>query len=153
MPNGLSIINGEILGSSYGSFAGMLAIDERSAQLRWLAEKPYDRGEPLMAGLQSFPLLIKPGGKLGFSEQHEDNLQARRTVIGQDKQGRMLFLVASQGYFTLHRLSVYLTESDLDLEIAMNLDGGPSSGILVANPREIVPAQSLLPLVILAYDR
>ena len=73
--------------------------------------------------------------------------------IGQDRQERILVMVASHGYFTLHQLSVYLTESDLDLDIALNLDGGPSSGILIANPPEIIPAQSLLPLVIVADAR
>jgi hypothetical protein len=98
-------------------------------------------------------VLVKPGGVLGFPEHFEDNLQARRTVIGQDQEGRILFVVAPRGHFTLHRLSRYLTESDLNLDIAINLDGGPSTGILVANPQEIIPSQTPLPIVILAYPR
>ena len=152
-PNGLTIINGQPFGSSYESFGGMLAISEQGAELRWLAEQPYVPGEPLLAALQSFPVLVKPGGQLGFPEQYEDNVQARRTVIAQDREGRILILVAPRGTFTLHRLSVYLTESDLNLDIAMNLDGGPSTGILVANPREVVGSQISLPFVILAYAR
>ena len=62
----------------------------------------------------------------------------------------MLFMVAPEGYFTLHQLSVYLTESDLNLDIAVNLDGGGSTGILVANPPEIIPPTRPLPFVILA---
>jgi len=123
------------------------------AELRWLAQKPYEAGEPLRAGLQSFPMLVKPGGELGFPEQFEDNLPARRTVIGQDRAGRILLMVAPRGYFTLHRLSLYLTGSDLELDIAINLDGGPSSGILVANPLEAIPSQTLLPIVILVHAR
>lgn len=153
IPNGLTILNGQALGSSYDSFAGMLAISALGAEVRWLAEKPYDGDEPLHAGLQSFPLLVKPGGELGFPQEFEDSLQARRTVVAQDRQGRVLFMVAPRGYFTLHGLSLYLTESDLNLDIALNLDGGPSSGILVAEPRELVPAQTLLPVVILVYPR
>jgi hypothetical protein len=153
IPTGLIIVDRETIGSSYGAFAGMLAITGSGAKLRWLANKPYDPNESLLAALQSFPVLVKPGGKLGFPEQYEDNLQARRTVIGQDQDGRMLLMVADQGYFTLHQLSVYLTESDLNLNIAINLDGGPSSGILLADPQEIIPAQSLLPLVITVYVR
>jgi len=153
IPNGLTIVDGVAFGSSYDAFAGMLAIDDNGAELRWLADDPYDPNEPLLAALQSFPILVQPGGKLGFPEQHEDNLQAIRTVIGQDNDGRMLLMVAPQGYFTLHQLSVYLTESDLNLDIAINLDGGPSSGILLADPREIVPAGIMLPLVILVHGR
>jgi exopolysaccharide biosynthesis protein len=152
-PNGLTIVDGEPIGSSYDDFAGMLAIDDDGAELRWLADTPYDPSEVLTAAMQSFPILVKPGGELGFQEQHEDNLQARRTVVGQDKDGRMLFIVAPRGYFTLHQLSAFLTESDLDLDIAINLDGGPSSGILVANPHQVIPALTFLPLVILVYAR
>jgi len=153
IPNGLTIAGGKTLGNSYDVFAGMLVINETGAELRWLANKPYDLNEEPLAALQSFPVLVKPVGKIGFPEQYEDGVQARRTVIGQDTNGRILFIVASKGYFTLHQLSVYLTKSDLDLDIAINLDGGPSSGILVANSQEIIPAQTPLPLVILAYAR
>jgi hypothetical protein len=153
IPNGLTIVHGETMGNSYDAFAGMLAIAEAGPELRWLAQKPYDPYEPLLAALQSFPVLVKPGGELGFPQQNEDYQKARRTIIGQDREGRILLMVAPQGYFTLHQLSVYLTESDLDLDIAINLDGGPSSGILVADPLEEIPAQTLLPVVIAVYDR
>jgi Phosphodiester glycosidase len=153
IPNGLTIVHGQTFGSSYDSFAGTLAIQEGWAEVRWLAQRPYDATESLQAALQSFPLLVKPGGELGFPAEFEDNVKARRTVIAQDREGRILFLVAPRGHFTLHQLSLYLTESDLDLEIALNLDGGPSSGLWVSNPREVIPSQTLLPIVILAYPR
>ena len=152
-PNGLTIVDGQTTGSSYDSFGGMLAIGQASAELRSLSETPYDPSEPLLAGLQSFPVLVKPGGVLGFPVEFEDNLKARRTVIAQDREGRILFIVTPRGHFTLHQLSLYLTLSDLNLNIALNLDGGPSTGILVANPREIIPSQTLLPFVILVYVR
>ncbi|MGE5776222.1 MAG: phosphodiester glycosidase family protein [Chloroflexota bacterium] len=153
IPNGLTVVNGETLGSSYGSFAGMLAISDYGTELRWLEQRPYNPYEQLRAALQSFPMLVKPGGELGFAEEHEDNVKARRTVIGQDRSGRILFIVAPRGYFTLHQLSVYLTGSDFDLNIAVNLDGGPSTGIWLAEPRETISSQTLLPIVILAYPR
>lgn len=153
IPNGLTIIQSQAFGSSYESFGGMLAISDQWAELRWLAQKPYYAGEPLWAGLQSFPVLVKPGGVLGFPAAFEDNVRARRTVIAQDREGRILFLLAPRGHFTLHQLSLYLTESDLNLDIAINLDGGPSSGIMLAEPREIIPSQTLLPIVILVYPR
>ena len=152
-PNGLTIVNGEASGRSYSGFGGMLAIKEDRAELRWLVQKPYNSYEPLQAALQSFPILVRPGGGLGFGAERENNVSARRTVIGQDTDGRILFIVAPQGYFTLHQLSVYLTESDLNLDIAVNLDGGGSTGLLVADPREIIPPDRSLPFVILVYTR
>ena len=46
-------------------------------------------------------MLVKPGGELGFPAEREDNVAARRTVIAQDQAGRILFIVAPRGYFTL----------------------------------------------------
>lgn len=152
-PNGLTIVNGEAFGRSFDGFGGMLAISESNAELRWLIQRPHSANEPLRAALQSFPILVEPGGQLGFGPERENNVPARRTAIAQDKNGRILFIVAPQGHFTLHQFSAYLTESDLDLDIAINLDGGGSTGILVANPQEIIPPTRPLPFVILVHAR
>jgi len=151
-PDGLTIVDGQATGRSFNR-GGMLAIDETRAELRWLAQEPYNSFEPLQAALQSFPILVKPGGGLGFGAERESHASARRTVIGQDKAGRILFIVAPQGYFTLHQLSVYLTESDLNLDIAVNLDGGGSTGILVADPHEVISPSRAIPFVVLVYAR
>lgn len=152
-PDGLTIVNGQASGQSFNGFGGMLAIKDSGAELRWLVQKPYDVDESLHAALQSFPILVQPGGSLGFGAERENNVSARRTVIGQDKDGRILLIVTPQGHFTLHRLSAFLTESDLDLDIAVNLDGGGSTGILVTNPSEVIPSGRTLPFVILVYPR
>lgn len=153
IPTGLTVVGGEAMGSSYGDFAGMLAVTSNGPELRWLAQQPYDPNEALEAALQAFPLLIKPGGELGFPAENEDNQAARRTAVARDRQGRFLFIVAQLGYFTLHHFSAYLAGSDLDLDIALNLDGGPSSGLLLADPAEQVPAFSALPVVITVNQR
>jgi len=153
IPTGLTIVDGEAIGSSYGDFAGMLAISAAGPELRWMALQPYAPGEALHSGLQSFPLLIKPGGEMGFPAEYEDYQAARRTVIGMDREGFILLMVAARGSFSLHQMSRYLAESDLNLDIALNLDGGPSSGILLAEPYEIIPAFSPLPVVIAVFKR
>lgn len=153
IPTGLTVINSQPMGVSYEGYGGMFAVTADGPQLRALAQNPYVPGESLQAALQSFPLLVKPGGVLGFPEAYEDNLQARRAVVARDRQGRFLFMVADQGYFTLHQLSLYLTNSDLNLDIALNLDGGPSSGIFLREPREQIPAYGNLPIVITVHAR
>jgi hypothetical protein len=147
IPDGLIISGGAVWGDGYGDYAGMFAVAESGPELRWLRTKPYDPVERLRAALQCFPMLIKPGGQIGFPVESEDGIRARRSVIGQDRGGRILFLVASRGYFTLRELSVFLHDGDLELDAAMNLDGGPSSGMAVADPPEIIPAESALPIV------
>ena len=108
-PDGLTISKGGSTGRSFG-YGGMLAIDQDQAELRWLVEQPYRSNESLQAALQSFPMLVLPGGGLGFGAERESYAAARRTVIAQDRFGRILFIVAPQGYFTLHQLSLYLTD-------------------------------------------
>jgi uncharacterized protein YigE (DUF2233 family) len=155
LATGLVISETVSFGASYTGFGGMFAVGEDGPQVRSLAEQPYDPAEPLQAALQSFPLLLRPGGEIGFPE--EDGQQARRTVVAQDRAGRILFLVANRGAFTLHGLSLYLASSDLELDVALNLDGGPSSGMLLAGegeePALHLPAFALLPAVIAVYPR
>ena len=151
-PDGLTIVDGQAFGRSFHR-GGMLAIRDTGAELRWLEQEPYNAAEALQAALQSFPMLVEPGGGLGFGSERESYARARRTVIAQDRNGRILFIVTPKGYFTLHQLSVYLTESDLGLDIAINLDGGGSTGILVAEPRELIAPTRPIPFVILVHAR
>lgn len=148
---GLVIVDGAASGVSYSGFGGMLAIDASGPQLRALAERPYAPDEPLTYALQSFPLLVRPGGQLGYPE--EDGQRARRTVIAQDGDGRFLFIVAPWGSFTLHELSRWLVNGDLDLAIALNLDGGASSGLLLANSALNIPSFTAVPAVIALFPR
>ena len=130
----------------------MVAVTEAGAEVRGLAERPFDPTEPLLDALQSFPLLVQPGGTLGYAD--EDGQPNRRTVVGVDKNGRFLFIVAPWGHFTLHQLSQYLLESDLELDIALNLDGGTSTGFLLMGETAVhIPAFTPLPVVILIEPR
>jgi uncharacterized protein YigE (DUF2233 family) len=108
---------------------------------------PYNPSEYLSEAVQSFPVLVKPGGVMGFPADGDAGQPARRTVVAQDTTGKILFLVAPHGYFSLHELAVWLSSSDLAIDTALNLDGGPSSGIWMPghiNIDAIVP----VPLVI-----
>ena len=90
--------------------------------------------------------VLQLGGQGGYSD--DSVLRARRTAIGQDTSGRILLVVASSGTFTLAEMSQFLLNSDFDLAVALNLDGGASSGLLLREPSEGIPAFSLLPTVI-----
>jgi uncharacterized protein YigE (DUF2233 family) len=148
---GLLISGGEQFGLTYEGFGGMFAVTKDGPALRWLAQRPYDPAEALLAGLQSFPMLLTSGGVPGPTS--DDGNRARRTVVAQDADGHILFLLAARGHFTLFGLSRFLQSTDLDLELALNLDGGASSGLLLVEPPVYVPPFTLLPSVITVYDK
>ncbi|MBX3056218.1 MAG: phosphodiester glycosidase family protein [Anaerolineae bacterium] len=146
---GLTVIEGQANGRTYGDFAGMFAVTEGGPEVRWLGVRPYNPNESLRYALQSFPMLLKPGGQMGYPD--EDGAAARRTVVAQDGDGRVLFILAPWGSFTLHQLSVWLAESDLNLDVALNLDGGTSTGLHLAEPEVVIPAFTRLPIVITVF--
>ncbi|GIK54370.1 MAG: hypothetical protein BroJett015_00330 [Chloroflexota bacterium] len=148
---GLTVIEGQANGRSYGDFAGMFAVTADGPAVRWLGARPYNPNEPLLYALQSFPMLLKPGGQVGYPD--EDGAAARRTVVAQDGDGRVLFILAPWGSFTLHQLSVWLAESDLNLDIALNLDGGTSTGLHLTGPEVVIPAFTRLPVVITVFPK
>jgi uncharacterized protein YigE (DUF2233 family) len=148
---GLIVMDDVVSGVGYGDFAGMFTITDTGPDIRWLRERPYSPDESLRYAFQSFPLLVRPDGQPAFPE--EDDRRSRRTVVGQDGNGRILFLIAPFGHFTLHQLSQWLAQSDLDLRIALNLDGGTSSGLRLSDPSEEIPAFVLLPLVVTVHER
>jgi uncharacterized protein YigE (DUF2233 family) len=96
--------------------------------------------------LQSFPVLVKPGGVMGFPADADDGRPSRRTVVAQDNQGRILLLVAPRGYLSLHEMARFLAESDLDLNVALNLDGGYSTGLWLKAGEQPVEINSLVPV-------
>lgn len=149
---GLVVAGGQSFGSSYGAFAGMFAVTAAGPEVRWLGHRPHDPAEPLGAALQAFPMLVLPGGVRGFDEPGGET--ARRTVIGQDIAGRILLVVAPDGGFSLSDLSHVLTTSDLQLDVALNLDGGASTGMIVdAAPPLRIEAFGPLPTVITVRPR
>ncbi len=144
---GLLVSGQQAYGLSYGDFAGMLAVlPGGRVEVRWLAAQPYDPAEMLLEAVQSFPMLVKPGRVMGFPADADDGTPARRTVVAQDRQGRLLFVLAPRGYLSLHQLARWLAESDLDLDVALNLDGGQSSGLYLAVGDVLVLEDSLLPV-------
>ncbi|MFO7170297.1 MAG: phosphodiester glycosidase family protein [Chloroflexota bacterium] len=150
----LVISDGVVSGSSYEGFGGMLAVSPGDEVTLWpLRDVPYDPSVPLAQAVQSFPMLVFPGGS---AAQVEDNGQrARRTAVAIDRSGRVLFIVSPTSGFSLRELAEWLAGADLEIDRALNLDGGSSTGLyLSAGPlQEQIESFGPLPIVILAEPR
>lgn len=146
---GLIISDGVPSGRSYDDYAGMLAVNgDGHVTLRWLRTWPYRFDERLTQAVQSFPVLVKPDGVMGFPADADAGQLARRTAVAQDRSGRIIFVASPNPRFSLHELAVWLTESDLDLDIALNLDGGTSTGLWIQGQDDAIDSLAPVPAVI-----
>jgi hypothetical protein len=145
---GLVISDGQAYGVSFGDYAGLFAVTpDEQVSIRWLREQPYDPAEPLTQALMSFPVLVKPGGVMGFPADADDGRPARRTVVATDVSGRILILIAPRGFLSLHELARFMAdESDLAVDVALNLDGGYSTGLWLRTAEDPLVVDSLVPV-------
>ncbi len=150
----LVVSNGKVFGKSYTGFGGMLSVDAHgTVSLRSLRQQPYDpNNERLEQATQSAPILMLSGKRTQFSA---DASQTRRSVVAIDKQGRLLFIVSPGQVFSLDEIADQLASSDLSIEVALNLDGGSSTGLYVngGSPHVAIDAFAKLPLVIIVKAR
>jgi len=137
---GLIVSDGRSFGASYVDLGGMFSVMDGRPSIRSLIYQPYELIEPLEQAVQSFPTLIYPDGS-PFDK--EDNVRARRTAVGQDAEGRVYLVIAPHTAFTLAELAAWLHASDLGLTIALNLDGGGSTGYSAGGSDQI---NSLVPI-------
>jgi len=144
----LVISGGVAAGESYAGRGGMFAVDRAGAvTIRSLADQPYSPDEPLDEAVQGWPILIKPGGVLAYTGDDAD--VARRSVVALDRDGRVLLLASSTSSFTLAELAAWLAASDMQIDAALNLDGGKSTGLFVEGAASVEPFVRL-PLVLMA---
>lgn len=152
---GLLVSDGQRWGTPLPDYAGMLAVTGAGeVSVRWLRQRAYDPQEPLIQAMQSFPVLVKPGGVMGFPADVDDGTPARRTVVAQDSEGNILLIVAPRGTLSLHDLAVFLAESDLTIDVALNLDGGGSTGMWLTAADTQITIDSFTPVPsVIAVDR
>lgn len=148
----LVISGGQMSGNSYQRQGGMFAVDAAgNVSLRYLGEVPYRPEEQLVEALQSWPMLIKQGGIATYFST-TDTKRARRSVLAIDRTGHILFLAFPTSDLTLEELAPWLVQSDLEIDAALNLDGGSSTGLCVQSgeQHEQIDAFSPIPLVLMA---
>lgn len=100
---------------------------------------------------QGFPLLVENGRQAYFSPGRGE--RTRRTMIGIDTRGSVLIMVAPFLGLSLADLSAYLPKTDLDIDIAFNLDGGASTMIALPGADYIQPSLDPAPAILAVYPR
>jgi hypothetical protein len=139
------IIDHSMFGSRLTGKTGFLhSVDGKKWQITQQA--PESRANTKYS-LQSYPLLIA-NSQANFSQGSERT--AQRTVIAQDKAGNIYWIVTEYGVLSLNQLDdILLDATDLSLTAALNLDGGPSTGLVVKTPTfTYQEGTALLPVVL-----
>lgn len=161
--DGVTFIEGEEFGLSPGyedkiSVGGIFAVEDGGVSILTLGRRAEPPGTyNFDYATQSYPMLLMSGAVPGFNR--ETGQAAQRTVVAMDEQGGVIFIVIRTGVFTLYGLSRALAELndtyDLGMTVALNLDGGKSSGMEVwAGPEHTHwEAATALPIVIAVYPK
>lgn len=150
----LLIRDGQPLGTSYVGRGAMFAVTpDGQVNLRVLADQPYDPNEAWQTAIQGWPTLVRPDGSAAYS--YEDGERSRRSALALDQQGNVLLIAAPTSAFTLAEWSAWLAGADLEIAVAVNLDGGASTGMLLASQSapERIDAFVPLPIVLIVTPR
>jgi len=118
--------------SGHGAF---LAEPQKKGQKRFVL-RDYNR-EPVKLkdsgyreAVVSYPMLLDGAGKV--RAKPNPRWRADRSFIATDRQGRIILGTTEGGFFSLNRLGRFLKAVErLELERALNLDGGPPACLCV----------------------
>ena len=136
-PCGLIVSNGNPLGplrnvQMRGMFVAEpkgLAPDLPRATILDLTVTPINvKNLPWTQGMQSFPLLVDTKGRIRVRNSGK---ASQRTVIATDRHGNILVVNTSEAYFTLYDLALFLKASALEIDTALNLDGGSEAQLYI----------------------
>ena len=83
--------------------------------------------QPVDHAVQGFPTLVRSGAA---ANRLNDVALARRSVMAEDQQGRILFFHVGGIGMTLSGFANWLVEQPLEIVNAVNLDGGGSSMLI-----------------------
>lgn len=147
---GLLISDGVRYGQSYTDRGGTFYVQDGGVGIRSNLEQPY-AGEAFAQAIQAFPMLVLRGQQ-AYSRAR-DLRPARRTVIAQDAQGRIVLLATPGFGISLFDLSAYLPGTDLQLVTALNLDGGGSTMMSIVPADYTLRSIDPVPAVLAVYQR
>lgn len=125
--------------------SGVLLVRDNRIRLLERDAAAAEAFDGALLAIQAGPRVIEPGGHPGI--RSDDGARANRTVIGADAWGRLVLVVVYQGdggrrfgpsLFELMELlgprGLGRISKELALDLALNLDGGTSTGLALRSP-------------------
>lgn len=128
-PVGLFIEKGRIKKPLSRSLSGTLLINDKQVEI--VATESVITAVGYTSGLQSRPLLVDPGNKLGM--RANDRVRVPRSAICMPDSRHVIFVYAGQSGLSLFELATLLqapvNAGGFGCDVALNLDGGPSTQV------------------------
>jgi uncharacterized protein YigE (DUF2233 family) len=134
---GTFVEDGVTYGVPFVGHGGMLTVVGDEVNIRSLARQPIQPDEQFDYAIQGRPMLLHPGGRMADFDLSAE--ASRRTVLAQDRDGNILFIVSDFGALSLYALQEWLaTSPELNLDAAFNLDGGSTGLALEVGERSLL---------------
>ncbi|MCE7945935.1 MAG: hypothetical protein DYG88_00735 [Chloroflexi bacterium CFX4] len=154
-PLGLVVADGGFFGViNTRNDSGVFQVQNGVPRVRSLWLEPFRQGERFEQAAQAFPMLMSHGYVAPINPDVAQ-VRAARTVFAQDKQGRILIIVTVYAGVTLGELANWLGNSGLNIDFALNMDGGSSTSLYIATggPNQFIPSLKAVPVVLALYPR
>ncbi len=148
---GLVVSDGEPSGVAYRDRGGSFLIRGDQPEIVTYRSARAPKIDSIEQAVQGFPLLVEAGRQAYFGRG--SGQRTRRTMIGIDRQGMVLIMVAPYLGLSLADLSAYLPSTDLDIDTAFNLDGGASTMIALPGAGYRQPSLDPAPAILAVYRR
>ena len=148
---GLVVSDGFASGSSYRDRGGTFLVRSGEPEIITFHSQLRLNIQGIEQAVQGFPLLVEKGERAYFAAGKGE--RTRRTILGIDKRGHVLIMVAPFLGLSLADLSAYLAETDLEIDAAFNLDGGGSTMIALPGADYFQPSLEAVPTILAVYRR
>lgn len=113
-------------------YTGLVQIRNGLLSLHYLPASFQKTPTKDSAAFLSYPTLIADGKILVDSDTKK---YARRTILAQDKKGIPYIVITESGIISLFEIANWLTVQPEEFSIAVNLDGGGSTGLSYADKK------------------
>lgn len=123
--------------------SGLVAIANGKIAIRDLAKEPLAANEKFDFAMQSYPFLIKD---FAPALARDTGHKARRSAIGSDEQNNIYAIIADESDLSLYEFMNVLLQTKIKFKYVLNLDGGPSSGMMVPGAKPEITINSLSPI-------
>ncbi|HPN15466.1 MAG TPA: phosphodiester glycosidase family protein [bacterium] len=112
------------------SYTGSITITDGNLKLNYLPQQPGLEPSSATQAFLSFPTLLFDGQAL---VKEDSQKYARRTVLAQDSNNIQYIILTESGVISLYELANWLAAQPEQFNTAINLDGGPSTGLSYAD--------------------